>query len=91
MTNYQRNFNIGEVEIDGSTIYHKTEYRDTGIYDLSRSPVPDYSGYSKKNLNQYLGGIVQTSRGCPFNCEFCDVIPFMGNKKRYRDQCEDRN
>ncbi|MCJ7703669.1 MAG: glycosyl transferase, partial [Anaerolineales bacterium] len=27
-TNFQRNFNIGEVEIDGSTIYHKTEYRE---------------------------------------------------------------
>jgi cellobiose phosphorylase len=28
MTNFQRNFNTGEVEIDGSTIYHKTEYRE---------------------------------------------------------------
>ena len=27
-TNFQRNFNIGEVEIEGSTIYHKTEYRE---------------------------------------------------------------
>lgn len=28
MTNFQRNLNIGEVEIDGSSIYHKTEYRE---------------------------------------------------------------
>jgi cellobiose phosphorylase len=28
MTNFQRNFNTGEVEIDGSCIYHKTEYRE---------------------------------------------------------------
>ncbi|WP_428866911.1 GH36-type glycosyl hydrolase domain-containing protein, partial [Clostridium sediminicola] len=28
MTNFQRNYNIGEVEIIGSTIYHKTEYRE---------------------------------------------------------------
>ncbi|HLY24771.1 MAG TPA: hypothetical protein VKQ72_00435, partial [Aggregatilineales bacterium] len=28
MTNFQRNFSTGEVEIDGSTIYHKTEYRE---------------------------------------------------------------
>ncbi len=28
MTNFQRNYNIGEVELDGSTIYHKTEYRE---------------------------------------------------------------
>ena len=28
MTNYQRNYSCGEVEIEGSTIYHKTEYRE---------------------------------------------------------------
>jgi cellobiose phosphorylase len=28
MTNFQRNFSTGEVEIDGSTLYHKTEYRE---------------------------------------------------------------
>jgi cellobiose phosphorylase len=27
-TNYQRNFNTGEVEVDGGVIYHKTEYRE---------------------------------------------------------------
>ena len=27
-TNYQRNFSTGEVEVEGSTIYHKTEYRE---------------------------------------------------------------
>ena len=28
MTNFQRNFNTGEVEVEGSVIYHKTEYRE---------------------------------------------------------------
>ena len=28
MTNFQRNFSTGEVEIDGSVMYHKTEYRE---------------------------------------------------------------
>ena len=27
-SNFQRNLNIGEVEIEGSTVYHKTEYRE---------------------------------------------------------------
>ncbi len=27
-TNFQRNLNIGEVEVEGSTVYHKTEYRE---------------------------------------------------------------
>ena len=28
MSNFQRNFSTGEVEVEGSTIYHKTEYRE---------------------------------------------------------------
>ncbi|MGJ4850411.1 GH36-type glycosyl hydrolase domain-containing protein [Bacillota bacterium Meth-B3] len=28
MTNFQRNFNIGEVDVEGGAIYHKTEYRE---------------------------------------------------------------
>lgn len=28
MTNYQRNYSIGEVEVEGAAIYHKTEYRE---------------------------------------------------------------
>ncbi|MTI61254.1 MAG: glycosyl transferase [Firmicutes bacterium] len=28
MTNFQRNFSTGEVEVEGATIYHKTEYRE---------------------------------------------------------------
>jgi cellobiose phosphorylase len=28
MTNYQRNFSTGEIEVEGSTIFHKTEYRE---------------------------------------------------------------
>jgi cellobiose phosphorylase len=28
MTNFQRNFSTGEVELEGSTVYHKTEYRE---------------------------------------------------------------
>ena len=28
MTNFQRNYNTGEVEVKGSVIYHKTEYKE---------------------------------------------------------------
>ena len=59
MTNFQRNLSIGEVEIEGSTIYHKTEYRErrnhysfftvnTPVdgYDTSRD---DFLGYGNSN------------------------------------------
>ena len=35
MKNFQRNLSIGEVEVIGSAIYHKTEYRDGPIIPLS--------------------------------------------------------
>jgi radical SAM superfamily enzyme YgiQ (UPF0313 family) len=32
----------------------------------------------------FLKGTVQTSRGCPFGCDFCSVQRFFGNKFRFR-------
>jgi radical SAM superfamily enzyme YgiQ (UPF0313 family) len=63
---------------------HEAEYRETERFDLSITPVPDYSGYSKECLESYSMGIVQTSRGCPFNCEFCDAIVYSGRRTRYK-------
>ncbi len=64
--------------------HHKKEYHETERFDLAVSPVPDYSHIPKHILNQYTMGIVQTSRGCPYNCEFCDVINYVGRKMRYK-------
>ena len=38
---------------------------------MSRSPVPRFDLIEFKRYS-YMG--VQFSRGCPFNCEFCDII-----------------
>jgi radical SAM superfamily enzyme YgiQ (UPF0313 family) len=62
----------------------KKEYRETGDIDFSTSPLPDFSSMSKKSLSLYSWGAVQTSRGCPFKCEYCDVIVYLGNKMRYK-------
>ncbi|MGC9530496.1 MAG: B12-binding domain-containing radical SAM protein [Candidatus Bipolaricaulaceae bacterium] len=52
------------------------------VEDLDRLPLPDFSlveGAERINCVP-----VQTSRGCPFDCEFCSVVQMFGNRVRYR-------
>src|SRR5215467_3041888 len=46
---------------------------------LSSTPVPDFG---LVNLKQYSAMSVQYSRGCPFDCEFCDIIEIFGRVPR---------
>ena len=52
-----------------------------GRPDLTSSPIPRWELYPNE---QALLGCVQTSRGCPFECEFCDVIQYVGRKQRHK-------
>ncbi len=63
---------------------YKDEYCETEKFELTNTPIPDYSSVPSEIQNEYLGGIVQTSRGCPFDCEFCSVIIYAGRKMRYK-------
>ncbi|BDG10030.1 B12-binding domain-containing radical SAM protein [Anaeromyxobacter paludicola] len=47
--------------------------------DLSRSPVPRFD---LLDLGKYLNIGVQFSRGCPFGCEFCNVVELNGRTPR---------
>ncbi len=49
--------------------------------DLAASPIPRFDLIS---LNDYQVLMVQTSRGCPFGCEFCDIASLYGRKPRYK-------
>ena len=44
-TNFQRNFNIGEVEIEGSTLFHKTEYKERRDHFAFYTVNSDIDGY----------------------------------------------
>ena len=46
---------------------------------LAVTPVPDFSLI---DLRHYSAMSVQYSRGCPFNCEFCDIIEIYGRVPR---------
>ena len=46
---------------------------------LDRSPLPDLSLIHTRH---YCSMAIQYSRGCPFNCEFCDIIEIYGRKPR---------
>ena len=54
-------------------------YRAQGWPDLGRSPVPRWDLI---NLADYVTMPVQFSRGCPFNCEFCDIVVMNGRVPR---------
>jgi radical SAM superfamily enzyme YgiQ (UPF0313 family) len=50
--------------------------------DLGMTPIPLWSLIKMKH---YSSMNVQYSRGCPFNCEFCDIIILNGHKPRTKD------
>jgi radical SAM superfamily enzyme YgiQ (UPF0313 family) len=54
-------------------------YRQDEFIDLAQSPAPDLSYI---NASDYLYFSVQTCRGCPNNCDFCDVVRLVGRKFR---------
>ena len=55
------------------------EYKAGSKPDMTESPVPRFDLLDLKN---YLMIGIQLSRGCPFNCEFCDIIELYGRKPR---------
>lgn len=54
-------------------------YKEEGTVDLADSPVPRFD---LLQTDKYHSMPLQFSRGCPFQCEFCDIIVMFGRKPR---------
>lgn len=51
--------------------------------DIRKTPLPLWNLIKMKD---YASMVVQYSRGCPFNCEFCDIIIMNGRIPRTKDK-----
>ena len=60
---------------------HRHRYEQLEPTDMTRVPVPRYDLLRAKD---YLFGSIQFSRGCPFQCEFCDIIIVFGRRPRLK-------
>jgi radical SAM superfamily enzyme YgiQ (UPF0313 family) len=62
---------------------HQTEYRQLDRIDMALSPPPKWDSIAA-DVPKYELAAVQTTRGCPFDCDFCDVIHLFGRKPRHK-------
>ncbi|MBN1643802.1 MAG: B12-binding domain-containing radical SAM protein [Dehalococcoidales bacterium] len=50
--------------------------------DITKTPIPTWSLIK---MNKYSAMNIQYSRGCPFDCEFCDIVILNGHKPRTKN------
>jgi radical SAM superfamily enzyme YgiQ (UPF0313 family) len=59
----------------------KPLYVERGVVSLHDSPVPRFD---LLRIERYHSASMQFSRGCPYRCEFCDIIEMFGRQPRYK-------
>jgi len=59
----------------------KKIYQPKEFPDIHKAVVPDYSLIK---MGKYTSMCIQSSRGCPFNCEFCDIVRLNGRVPRIK-------
>jgi len=61
----------------------KKVYTSNEFPDISKTPVPLYELINSKKYNSMN---IQYSRGCPFNCDFCDITTLFGKQVRTKSK-----
>jgi radical SAM superfamily enzyme YgiQ (UPF0313 family) len=64
---------------------HQQRYEQAQKTDMTKVPTPRFDLLKTKH---YLFGSVQFSRGCPFQCEFCDIIVTFGRRPRLKTSAQ---
>ncbi len=60
---------------------HQIRYEQLDKTDMTKVPTPRFD---LLKMNRYAFGSLQFSRGCPFQCEFCDIIVTFGRRPRVK-------
>ena len=76
LSEFVRDLDRGEAK----RVYHAIERPA-----LSTAPIPDFH---LLDLKRYTAMALQYSRGCPFNCEFCDIIEIYGRVPRTKSNAQ---
>jgi radical SAM superfamily enzyme YgiQ (UPF0313 family) len=63
----------------------KRVYRAEGYPDINHTPVPLWSLIRMQDYNSMN---IQYSRGCPFDCEFCDIVVLNGRLPRTKSKSQ---
>jgi radical SAM superfamily enzyme YgiQ (UPF0313 family) len=64
---------------------HKRRYEQAERTDMTKVPVPRLD---LLKMDKYAWGTLQISRGCPFTCEFCDIIVTFGRRPRLKTSAQ---
>jgi radical SAM superfamily enzyme YgiQ (UPF0313 family) len=60
-------------------------YQQSAMTDMTEAPRPRFD---LLKVDRYATGALQYSRGCPFQCEFCDIIVIYGRKPRVKEPAQ---
>ncbi len=64
---------------------HARRYEQAEKSDMTKVPVPRFD---LLKTHHYAFGSLQFSRGCPFQCEFCDIIVTFGRRPRLKTSAQ---